>query len=100
MSQPLTRAQLCTLAVVKFFRDDPRRWCRYFPAKTANGFGCSPDYGAAVAFCFIGAWRRLGFDPALCPRAFSPEFHNDAAADLDEMLMNAQRAAGLPVPSP
>ena len=99
MSQPLTKAQLCTLAVVQFFRDNPSRWCRQYAGKTADGLPCSPVWPSAVAFCFIGAWRRLGFDPALCPREFSPAIHNDGASNLDEMLMNAQRAAGLPVPS-
>lgn len=99
MSQPLTRAQLCTLAVVQFFRDNPNQWCRQCAAKTADGWPCSPLWPSAVAFCFFGAWRRLGFDPGLCPRGFVPAIHNDAAASLDEMLLNAQRAAGLPVPS-
>ena len=44
MSQPLTRTQLCTLAVVQFFRDNPDRWCRQFAAKTAYGQPCSPDW--------------------------------------------------------
>ena len=99
MSQPLTRAQLCTLSVVQFFRENPDRWCRYYAARSADGEPCSPDWPRAVAFCFIGAWHRLGFDTDLCPRRFKPTIHNDAAANLDEMLLNAQRAAGLPVPS-
>lgn len=97
MSRPLTKTQLCTLQVVQFFRENPGRWCRVNSARTADGQACSPDWPGAVAFCFIGAWRRLGFDPGLCPRNFLPALHNDGASNLDEMLMNAQRAAGLPV---
>ena len=100
MSQPLTRTQLCTLSVVRFFRENPDRWCRQYAAMGVDGQPCSPDGpGSAVAFCFIGAWRRLGFAADLCPRGFRPTIHNDAAANLDEMILNAQRAAGLPVPS-
>ena len=98
MSQPLTETQLCTLEVVRFFRDYPERWCRTYAAKTASGQPCCPDNHRAVAFCFIGAWWRLGFDPSMAPSDFYPAVHNDRAADLDEMLLNAQRAAGLPVP--
>jgi hypothetical protein len=98
MSQPLTGSQLCTLAVVQFFRENPDRWCRVYAARTAKGLPCSPSYRHAVAFCFVGAWWRLGFDPCLCPPQFFPALHNDKAVDLDEMLMNAQRAAGLPTP--
>ena len=99
MSQPLTKTQLCTLAVVQFFRENPDRWCRHYAARRADGQPCSPDWSGAAAFCFIGAWRRLGFGSDLCPLGFRPAIHNDAAANLDEMLLNAQRAAGLPVPS-
>jgi hypothetical protein len=99
MSQPLTRTQLCTLAVVQFFRENPDRWCREYAAMTTDGMPCSPEWSIAVRFCFLGAWRRLGFDLALCPGEFSPAIHNDGASNLDEMLMNAQRAAALRVPS-
>jgi hypothetical protein len=99
MSQPLTNAQLCTLAVVQFFRENPDRWCRNYAGMTADGMPCSPEWPIAVRFCFIGAWRRLEFDPGLCPREFWPELHNDRASNLGEMLLSAQRAAGLPVPS-
>jgi hypothetical protein len=34
----------------------------------------------------------------MAPSDFYTAVHNDRAADLDEMLLNAQRAAGLPVP--
>ena len=72
MSLPLTRTQLCTLQVVQFFRENPDRWCRVNAAMTADGGACSPDWSDAVAFCFIGAWRRLGFAADLCPLGFRP----------------------------
>jgi hypothetical protein len=98
MSEPLTKTQLCTLAVVQFFRENPDRWCKEYAARRADGPPCDPEEREAVVFCFMGAWQRLGFDLALIPRGFSPETHNDHAANLDEMLLSAQRAARLSTP--
>jgi hypothetical protein len=97
MSKPLTKTQLYTLEVVRFFRENPHRWCRKYAALDTRGYPCDPNSRRAVAYCFIGAWWKLGFDPALTPEKFFPAVHNDKASDLDQMLVNAQRAAGLPV---
>ena len=96
MSEQLTKAQLRTLEVVRFFRENPGQWTKGAKAKNRDGILCWPTDPDAATFCFAGVWIKLGFDAKEFPRSFDPLVHNDLACDLDDMLRHAQRAVGLP----
>lgn len=98
MSKPLTKTQLCTLEVVRFFKENPDKWCKHALARDKAGESVHPINAAAEQFCFIGAWMRLGLSEVEMPRGFNPHDYNDNMDNVDAMLHHVQRLAGLPVP--